>query len=367
MSWVSIASLAIMMVQAAPSRDELPWPPSGPTWETDPAQAMARAQKEHKPILAYVATEGCPSCVRLAHDFWPKPEVVEATKRIVCLAIYRYKVEQERYLPTEWAIRLNVMAYPQAFFLDASGSPLPECRVLTSASAIRRSVESACEKIAKLGNTVRRSVLPAALQKATAADMRSRLESSDCITRSAAWREVLDSSDPDPEDLLTLFGWETDAVVRLAVLEEIENRAPDKAMLRLVKQAVEDENDYVRDKAISLLAKLPRQEAASILANMIRRIERRESGYGNPNNMLCSAAAACATVRDPSLIEPLRSILEKEDANNNATLLAVEALIAIGHQYRMTMVAEALSKAQHLQGAHATRISILIEDALREQ
>jgi hypothetical protein len=74
-------------------------------------------------------------------------------------------------------------------------------------------------------------------------------------------------------------------------------------------------------------------------------------------------------VRDPSLIEPLldRVDSEKKRGREQTTprCFAVEALIDIGHQYRMTMVAEALEKAQHLQGAHATRISILIEDALR--
>jgi hypothetical protein len=91
---VSIASLAIMMVQAAPSRDELPVASFGPTWETDPAQAMAQGEKSTKPILAYVATEGCPSCVRLAHDFWPKPEVVEATNAVCVPRHLRYKVER---------------------------------------------------------------------------------------------------------------------------------------------------------------------------------------------------------------------------------------------------------------------------------
>ena len=33
-----------------------PWPPTGPKWETDPARAFARAQREHKVVLAYDAT-----------------------------------------------------------------------------------------------------------------------------------------------------------------------------------------------------------------------------------------------------------------------------------------------------------------------
>ena len=37
---------------------ESTWPPTGPTWETDPTRAFERARKEEKPVFVYVATDG---------------------------------------------------------------------------------------------------------------------------------------------------------------------------------------------------------------------------------------------------------------------------------------------------------------------
>ena len=50
--------LALAPLPAFPQEDKYPWPPIGPSWETDPAAAFARARKEKKVVLVYVATGG---------------------------------------------------------------------------------------------------------------------------------------------------------------------------------------------------------------------------------------------------------------------------------------------------------------------
>jgi len=42
----------------SPAQDERPWPPLGPTWETDPSVAFERAREEGKVVMVYVATAG---------------------------------------------------------------------------------------------------------------------------------------------------------------------------------------------------------------------------------------------------------------------------------------------------------------------
>lgn len=59
---VSLAAVVLVMgaTAGAARADESghPWPPTGPTWETDPGKAFERARKEEKPVFVYVATDG---------------------------------------------------------------------------------------------------------------------------------------------------------------------------------------------------------------------------------------------------------------------------------------------------------------------
>ena len=50
--------VALSALAAAPAAaGELPWPPVGPKWETNPEGAFARARDEGKGVFVYVATE----------------------------------------------------------------------------------------------------------------------------------------------------------------------------------------------------------------------------------------------------------------------------------------------------------------------
>lgn len=50
--------LAVPALLGTPHQDEHPWPPIGPTWETDPSVAFERAREEGKVVMVYVATGG---------------------------------------------------------------------------------------------------------------------------------------------------------------------------------------------------------------------------------------------------------------------------------------------------------------------
>jgi hypothetical protein len=54
----ALLSLVALASFAAPlAAGELPWPPTGPKWETDPEAAFAKARDEAKGVFVYVATE----------------------------------------------------------------------------------------------------------------------------------------------------------------------------------------------------------------------------------------------------------------------------------------------------------------------
>ena len=55
----SVAGLVgVSRVARAGGEVESKWPPTGPTWETDPTRAFERARKESKGVFVYVATDG---------------------------------------------------------------------------------------------------------------------------------------------------------------------------------------------------------------------------------------------------------------------------------------------------------------------
>ncbi len=57
---VVIAFALVACGSVAAAGDEVPstWPPTGPTWETEPTRAFERARDQKKPVFVYLATEG---------------------------------------------------------------------------------------------------------------------------------------------------------------------------------------------------------------------------------------------------------------------------------------------------------------------
>ena len=54
----SLSALEPFQAKSAEQQtDSLPWPPLGPSWETNPSVAFERAHREEKVVMACVATE----------------------------------------------------------------------------------------------------------------------------------------------------------------------------------------------------------------------------------------------------------------------------------------------------------------------
>jgi hypothetical protein len=326
----------------AQSEPALPWPPEGPVWETVPARALERARNEKKAVMAYVATAGCPHCVVMARETWPTDDVKRCAEDVVFLAVHRND-------DVDWTTRLNVIAYPQTLFLDGAGNVLPGGRDHAFART-KEQVVAAVRAFAGERETVLRPLrVPQELLRGGMPKQRiQQLGSPDCDVRLAAWRQMLPGL--TPAQLQVLFVHEPDAMARLEALRAMpRTSAHHAAATELATKAAGDPNDYVRQEAV---------------AAMIDAVLAGESGYANPNNMLCAATKAAATVAEPALVEPLASVLRKEKANNSATHLAVAALAAIGERHGKPAVEKALELALAVDGAGAERLHVAARAAL---
>lgn len=52
------AALLALATTPSATAQQPTWPPVGPKWITDPAEAFAKAQHEKKAVMAFVATAG---------------------------------------------------------------------------------------------------------------------------------------------------------------------------------------------------------------------------------------------------------------------------------------------------------------------
>lgn len=337
---------AFAFAWAQMEEETYPWPPEGPDWETDPAVALTRAREEGKAVMAFVATGGCPSCVIMAEEVWPADEVIESSRKIVCLAVYRWGESRGKGTTgaTDWAVRFNVMGYPQFRFVDGWARPLPlsddvprsKTGILAAMNAAAGAVGGQCEPP--------EIIVPAGLKDKVPGHLEKEAADPDCLVRAAAWIACLDSRAFSSGELLDLYEWESDPLVRLAVLERIDAESMDDHAQSLLRRAVEGDNDYVREKALVILGRSGTSFAADIVAEAIDKVLQGKSGWRNPNNMLCTAARVSADIRDKSLIPALERILETQTARNHATRLAVDALLAIGERHGDHCVKEALKK-----------------------
>jgi hypothetical protein len=353
--------LLVLAATALPARAQDAkgkWPPVGPTWETEPAKAFARARAEQKAVMAYVATEGCPHCVVMARETWPSDEVKAVNGDVVFLAVHRND-------DVDWTTRLNVIAYPQTLFLDGWGEVLPNGREHVFIRD-KQQLVAAVKKFAggRVTATAPRT-LPPALRAAVPKALQDAAVSPDCDVRTAVWRELLPKL--SPALVSQLYGSESDAVVRLEALRAMpRDREHRDAAVELASAAVADANDYVRQEAIALLAATGGKGAATALAAVIDKVLGGRSGFANPNNMLCAATKAAATVADPGLVDALARVLKQERANNSATHLAVAALAAIGKKHGRDTVKAALELALKVDGNGADRLHAAARAALQD-
>ncbi len=352
-----LLALATLFVSLAPAQ-ELKWPPVGPTWETDPAKAFAKAREQNKAVMAYVATEGCPHCVVMARETWPTPEVKAVNDDVVFLAVHRNN-------DTDWTTRLNVIAYPQTLFLDGWGEVLPKGREHVFIRDKAQLVAAVKAFAGKHETKQPTRTLPDDLLKLVPKEVRDDVIAPDQDVRIAAWRKLVPKL--TPAQLSQLYGSESDALARLEVVRAMPRDKQNASLaIELASAGVDDPNDYVRQEAITLLAAVGGKDAAKVLAGMIDKVLGGRSGYANPNNMLCAAVKAGSTVADPEMVPALKRVLQQEKANNSATHLAVAALAAIGKKHGRDKVREALEVALTVDGTNADRLHAAAKAALKD-
>jgi hypothetical protein len=353
-----LATPLLAFAAGALSAQELKWPPVGPVWETEPAKAFAKAREQSKAVMAYVATADCPHCVVMAKETWPTPEVKAVNDDVVFLAVHRNN-------DTDWTTRLNVIAYPQTLFLDGWGEVLPNGRERVHIRNKEELVAAVKAFAGKRPTEARVPAVPRDLLDALPKALREQVAVPDQDVRIAVWRKLV--SNFSPSQLEQLYGCEPDALARLeavrAMPHDQKNR---KAAVELAKSAVADANDYVRQEAITLLTAVGGKDAAKVLAEIVEKVLGGRSGYANPNNMLCAAVKAGATVTEPELVDALAKVLKQEKANNSATHLAVAALAAIGKKHGKSKVKAALELALSVDGTNADRLHDAARAALKD-
>lgn len=267
--------------------------------------------------------------------------MIAASEEVVFLAIHRYN-------DLEWTQRLGVMGYPKIIFLDRWS------RVLSNANS-GRSASSLVYNIQKnIGITLgkpKRLKIPGKLKKHVPSNLKKEAINPIIEQRASMWIGLLSQGDWKSKELLALFEWEADALVRIAVIQKLDATSPkDKKVRKILAGALSRTNDYVRLAAMKKIAEIDWDEMAELLNEIMVSVLDRTSVYSNPNNMLCEAAKLAAEIAYPSSVQVLTRILEQETANNLATTYALDALIAIGKKHGLKVVQKGLEAGLFVEG-----------------
>src|SRR5262245_15696878 len=307
----------------------------------------------------------------MAREAWPKQEVIEASKDVVCLAVYRWRRHDEPETPStkdvakkggvedgEWAIRLDVKGYPQIRLLDGWGRALPSSSSHEFARDAK-DVVATMEAARKEGRGRPKPASPDVPAKLVARlPENDRAAAADPIgsVRCRAWLKALEKGAWTPAELVALLRADDDAVLRVRVIERLGEAKLDDAAADALSDAVGGTNDYVRGAALKLLGKTGGPRAVAAIAETIGKGVEGGTRWKNPNNVLCEAVEASIGTPDKALVEPLGRVLATQQANNYATVLATRSLVAIGRKFGVELVRAHLERAKKLEGPLAAQI-----------
>lgn len=300
----------------APGKRVQGWPATPKlSWEREPRVAMARARREQKPILVYVGSKGCPSCKKMERSTWRDKRVIEAARKVVLLAIYRWGQEGGS---SEWAVRLGVRAYPQLRWIDGWAQPIG-VKVVRTVSSIVASVERATSALPERRQPEALD-LPAVLLSAIPDDKREACRSADRSLRWPAWRSLLLEKKLGTTARVALARAEPDALAHVAVLESLRAEKSSPELVKLFAELVASKNDYVRAEAIGALARSGDTSQLSQLHQLLSRINhgRNRSGVTNPNNVRADLIEALGKLASVTSIEPLVETAQKVCGGTNS-------------------------------------------------
>jgi hypothetical protein len=182
--------------------------------------------------------------------------------------------------------------------------------------------------------------------------------------RAKTWVRALASGEWKVADCAQLWEAEEDALVRKAVLDRLDAKAKDPQVAELLTAGLDGSNDYVRAAAIGASARVGGDAGAKSLLATLEKAVGGRAGWKNPNNVLCAVTDAVQNLPDERFVAALGKVIEANDANNTATLNAVESLIAIGNAHDMKVVKPLLERARERPGYHQKRIRELVDAAL---
>jgi HEAT repeat protein len=307
----------------------------------------------------------------MAREAWPKQEVIDASRDVVCLAVYRWRRHDDPETPSsndaarkgavedgEWAIRLDVRGYPQIRLLDGWGRPLPSAAAHEYARDAKQ-VVAAMDVARKEGRgRPKPDVVAVPAKLLQRLPEKDRAAAADPIgsVRCRTWLKALEKGAWSSADMLALLRADDDPVLRLRLIERIGEAKLDDAAAGALADAVDGTNDYVRGAALKLLGKTGGARAVALLAATIGKGVDGGKGWKNPNNVLCDAVEASIATPDKALVDPLGRVLATQGANNQATLLATRSLVAVGRKFGADLVRAHLERARKLEGPLAAEI-----------
>jgi hypothetical protein len=290
------------------------WPPGRLDWESDdPDRAFARARDEGKAVLLYLGNLGCPHCAVMNREVWAKPEVAEAAKWVVPLALFR---GQRLW---DWQIHLDLRPYPRVIWLDGWGRLLPMEAEPRRAGGMVQAIKEAVRLVGGVKPPGAAEV-PTALANLLPADARRTAADPYVMTRSRAWRQALLRAGPGR--LGDLYGWGVQGdlpLLRRAVLLEGPSPKPDALLLR----GLQDPHTFVRQAALEVGAKLG---SKPLLREVQRQVEAGlagKLGVDNWTNVFCDLLRFLGQVPDASSLPALKRVLSAYDPHFAAVSLSI--------------------------------------------
>lgn len=380
-----LAAAVVATTLAAPAAEpEFVWPPKGPAFVMDPEAALEQARNEKKPVLVYIATEACPHCKVMAKETWPQKAVIDATKDVVCLAVYRWRrpgdepstpsgADEKKAKNTtedsDWAIRLDVKGYPQFRLLDGWGEPLPSSDRHANSRDAKDVIAAIRDAIAQVKDAKKPAAPDAPAKLVERLPKSDRAGATDPVgsVRCRTWLRALAKGEWSAQDLASLWKADDDGLLRMRLLQRMGGDTVPDCSIDVAEEAVKGPSDYHRGEALRLLGKAGGGRAVKIVADVITRCCNGGGGFHNPNNVLCEATESTLAKPDRGYVEALGRVLATQQANNYATVLATKSLVAIGKlggKGDMDLVRPHLETARKLEGPLAGQIRKEVESLL---
>ena len=97
---------------------------SGMTWENDETDALAKAEREKKPVMIDFGADWCSACKKLEHETFTHQDIIAESARFVNLKIdcTDAQAPQVKQLQKKY----HVVGLPTLFFIDSDGKPLAD-------------------------------------------------------------------------------------------------------------------------------------------------------------------------------------------------------------------------------------------------